>query len=64
MGCILWEHKKEQFIIKDLDDITLDIPFTVDICTICVRGYEVSCPSVCSIDLMHALGLETIKTLF
>ena len=59
MGCILWEHKKEQFIIKDLDDITLDIPFAVDGLVLFAsedikfRAYLFAQP-----DLMHALGVR------
>ncbi|MEC8458577.1 MAG: hypothetical protein VXY91_04130 [Bacteroidota bacterium] len=59
MGCILWEHKKEQFIVKDLDDISLDIPFSVDGLVLFApedikfRAYLFAQP-----DLMHALGVR------
>ena len=59
MGCILWEHKKEQFVVKDLDDISLDIPFSVDGLVLFAsedikfRAYLFAQP-----DLMHALGVR------
>ena len=59
MGCILWEHKKEQFIIKDLDDITLDIPFTVDgLVLFASEDMKFRAHLFAQPDLMHALGVR------
>lgn len=59
MGCILWEHKKEQFIIKDLDDITLDIPFTFDgLVLFAPEDMKFRAHLFAQPDLMHALGVR------
>ena len=59
MGCILWEHKKEQFIIKDLDDISLDIPFSVDgLVLFAPEDMKFRAHLFAQPDLMHALGVR------
>ena len=51
--------QKEQFIIKDLDDITLDIPFTVDgLVLFASEDMKFRAHLFAQPDLMHALGVR------
>ncbi len=59
MGCILWGQKEDLFIIKDLNDTSLEIPFNVNDMTLFAaedlrfRAYLFSQP-----DLMRELGVR------
>lgn len=59
MGCVLWDQNKDVFIIKDLNDPDLEVPFTLEDMRLFAaedlhfRAYLFSQP-----DLMRALGVR------
>ena len=59
IGCVLWDQNKDVFIIKDLTDTDLEVPFTLEDMSLFAaedlrfRAYLFSQP-----DLMRALGVR------